>query len=338
MPRVVRNRRTTPSCIAILGVAEGVPDRVLHVGECLVYGATERSVIASVTFSDEPVLALEAVLQADEGAVRVFGLDAAHGRGDGLLLDFLYPRVALVDGVGAVDGLHGGPVLKCPLHPDSAAGFPMAGVLARRSRFWSASRPASALCTRGTSAASWRSSPSSDRSIRTRHHPMPAPNVGPSTPANGSRPLPVHCPGVPPRSDGHGPEHVRRSSTLIRTPTCAQWQHRSSQKLAFRSRHGHGSEGRSCRLSAGAGRVAGMVTERAAQRPPAASISAIRLARANLEISATRGDETQGEEWRVRADAGDDEDQVDKHGHQLLGVPRTCHMRRKPAVNPRALK
>jgi hypothetical protein len=63
---------------------------------------------------------------------------------------------------------------------------------------------------------------------------------------------------------------------------------------AFRSRHGHGSEGRSCRLSTGAGRVAGMVTERAAQRPPAASISAIRLARANLEISATRGDETQG--------------------------------------------
>jgi hypothetical protein len=101
---------------------------------------------------------------------------------------------------------------------------------------------------------------------------------------------------------------------------------RSRRRGAFRSRHGHGSEGRSCRLSAGAGRVAGVVTERVAQSPPAASTSAIRLARANLEITATRGDETQGRSC-ARAYAGD-EDQVDKHEHQLLGVPRTRHVRR----------
>src|SRR6202035_2564024 len=69
---------------------------------------------------------------AHKVTVGVFGFDAPHGWGDGFLLDFPHSRVALVDGVAEVDGIHVGTVLKYPLHPETARGFlSLAGVLAR---------------------------------------------------------------------------------------------------------------------------------------------------------------------------------------------------------------
>src|SRR6185437_4785128 len=120
------------SRVAIIGIAEGVTDHVLHEAECLTDGVTTFLDRLSDLLS-QSVFALEAVLEASEVPVGVFGFDAAHGRGDGLLLDLLHPRVAPVDGVGALNGLHGGPVLKVPRHPGRAPGSrSVVGVLPRK--------------------------------------------------------------------------------------------------------------------------------------------------------------------------------------------------------------
>ena len=61
--------------------------------------------------------ALHAVFQAGEVAVGVCGFDAAHGRGDRVLLDRTDSLVTLVDGVSPVPGIDCGPVIENPGSP-----------------------------------------------------------------------------------------------------------------------------------------------------------------------------------------------------------------------------
>ena len=62
----------------------------------------------------QPLLALQAVFEADQGPLGVFGFNAVHGWGDDFAFELLDPGAALVDRVPPVVGIHGGPVRQGP--------------------------------------------------------------------------------------------------------------------------------------------------------------------------------------------------------------------------------
>ena len=144
----------------------------------------------------EPVLALEAVVEAGQAAVGVVGLDAEHGRGDGVGLDLLDLGAALIDGVGTVDGADLVPVRVRPLRMD--------GPVIGRSRPAGSARPASASPAAGIGGRfrPARAEPAfqSRRPGRSAPvtHPMSAPNVAHSHPWERTE-ADSGSPGWPPR-------------------------------------------------------------------------------------------------------------------------------------------
>ena len=70
----------------------------------------------------DPVPALEAVFQADQGPVGIFGFDAVHSRGDDFAFELLDPGATLVDRVPPVVGIDGGPVRHGPFQAHGLLG------------------------------------------------------------------------------------------------------------------------------------------------------------------------------------------------------------------------
>ena len=105
----VTSRWKARSSWTVFRILEGVPDRVLDVRKCLFCRYTPLPRV-ELDLLGQPGSALEAILEADQGPVGVFGFDAAHGRRDDFAFELLDPDAALVDGVPPVDGIDGGPL------------------------------------------------------------------------------------------------------------------------------------------------------------------------------------------------------------------------------------
>jgi hypothetical protein len=100
--------------ILVFWILEGVPDRVLDGGEGLLR-CTSPLLHRLSDLLRQPVLALEAVFEADQGPAGVFSFDAKHGRGDDFAFELLDPGAPLVDGVLPVDGIDGDPMRQRPI-------------------------------------------------------------------------------------------------------------------------------------------------------------------------------------------------------------------------------